>query len=53
MANVVDGHIINPSSSPVLTGEEVANIFQIYGLVSPGLRNVQLEKTCLLVEGRE
>ena len=34
------------------TGEEVADDFQIAGFVSPGLRNLHLEKTYLLVECR-
>ena len=40
--------LTSPSSS-ALTGEEVADGFQIAGFVSPGLRNLCLEKTSLLV----
>ena len=50
MANVADGHLSHPPRSPVLTREEVADGFQIDGFVSPGLRNLHLEKPCLLVE---
>ena len=38
-----------PPSSSALTGEEVADDFQIAGCVSPGLRNLCLEKACSLV----
>ena len=44
-------HLTSPSSS-ALTGEKVADGFQIAGFVSPGLRNLCLEKTSLLVEHR-
>ena len=40
------------SSSSALTGQEVANGFQIAGFVSPGLRNLHLEKVYFLVEHR-
>ena len=50
MTNVADGHLSHPPRSPVLTREEVADGFQIDGFVSPGLRNLHLEKPCLLVE---
>ena len=40
------------SSSSALTGQEVANGFQITGFVSPGLRNLHLEKAYFLVERR-
>ena len=36
----------------MLTGEEVADSFQIAGFVSPGLRNLHWEKACVLVECR-
>ena len=39
-----------PSSSSVLSREDVADGFQIAGSVLPGLRNLHLEKACLLVE---
>ena len=41
--------LTSPRSS-VLTREEVVDGFQIAGFVSPGLRNLHLEKPCLLVE---
>ena len=50
MANVADGHLSHPPRSSVLTREEVVDGFQIAGFVSPGLRNLHLEKPCLLVE---
>ena len=34
----------------MLSGEEIADGFQIAGSVLPGLRNLHLEKACLLVE---
>ena len=52
MVNVVNGHLSYPPSSSVLTGEEVADGIQIVGFASPGLINLQLEKSCLLVELR-
>ena len=50
MVNVVNGQLSYPRSSSVLTGEEVADGIQIFGFASPGLINLQLEKSCLLVE---
>ena len=43
-----------PLASPQLlrTEEEVADGFQIAGFVSPGLKNLHLEKACLPVECR-
>ena len=41
--------LTSPSSSALIE-EEVADGFQIAGFVSPGLRNLHLEKPCLLVE---
>ena len=42
---MVDGCLSHPLSSSVLTGEEdIADGFQITGFVSPGLRNLRLEK---------
>ena len=43
MANMVDGHLSHPSRS---SGEKVADDFQISGSISPGFRNLHLEKTC-------
>ena len=40
--------LTSPSSSALIE-EEVADSFQIAGFVSPGLRNLCLEKTSLLV----
>ena len=34
----------------MLTREKVAHGFQIAGFVSPGFRNLHLEKACLLIE---
>ena len=39
-----------PPVPPRLPGRKVANGFPIAGYVSPGLRNLHLEKACLLVE---
>ena len=39
-----------PPAPQHLTGEEVADDFKIAGCVSPGLRNLCLEKACSLVE---
>ena len=49
MVNVADGHLSTPPSSSALPREEVADGFQIAGFVSPRLRNLHLEKPCLLV----
>ena len=40
-------------SSSSLTREEIADGFQIAGFVSPGRRNLTLEKACLLVEVKQ
>ena len=45
MADVVDGHLSHPSSPQPLLG--LAD-----GFVSPGLRNLHLEKACFLIECR-
>ena len=42
-----------PPSSSALTREEVVDGFQIAGFVSPGCRNLHLEKACLLVEVKQ
>ena len=49
---MVNGHLSYPPSSSVLTGEEVADGIQIVGFASPGLINLQLEKSCLLEDFR-
>ena len=49
---MANGHLSYPPSSSVLTGEEVADGNQIAGFASPGLINLQLEKSCLLVKLR-
>ena len=41
---MVDGCLTHPLSSSALTGEDIADGFQITGFVSPGLRNLRLEK---------
>ena len=40
----MDGCLSHPLSSSELTGEDIADGFQITGFVSPGLRNLHLEK---------
>ena len=52
MANLSDGRLTHLLNSSALTREEVADGFQIAGFISPGLRNLHLEKACLLVEPR-
>ena len=49
MANVADGCLSPPLSSSAPIWEEVAEGSQIAVIVSPGLRNLNLEKTCFLV----
>ena len=41
---MVDGCLSHPLSSSALTGEDIADGFQITGFVSPGLRNLCLEQ---------
>ena len=53
MVNVADGSLSPSPSSSALTREEVADGFQIAGFVSPGRRNLPLEKACLLVEVKQ
>ena len=48
MVDAADGCLSPPPSSSALTGEEVADDFRIAGWVSPGLRNLYLEKACSL-----
>ena len=50
MVDAADGCLSPPPSSSALTGEEVADDFRIAGWVSPGLRNLYLEKACSLGE---
>ena len=52
MANLSDGRLTHPLNSSALTREEAADGFQIAGFISPALRNLHLEKACLLVEHR-
>ena len=52
MANLSDGRLTHLLNSSALTTGEVADGFQIAGFISPGLRNLHLEKACLLVEPR-
>lgn len=47
-----NGCLSLPPSSLVLTGEKVADGFQVAGFLSSGLRNLHLEEACLLVEHR-
>ena len=50
---MVDGGLSDSPCSSVLLWEEVADGFQIAGFVSPGRRNLPLEKACLLVEVKQ
>ena len=52
MANLSDGRLTHPLNFSALTREEAADGFQIAGFISPVLRNLHLEKACLLVELR-
>ena len=54
MENVADGPFSYhpPPSLSALTGEEVGDGFQRADFVSPGLRNLHLEKSCLLEDFR-
>ena len=49
MVNVVDEHFTHPPQLLSITWEEVADGFQIAGFVASELRNLHLEKACLLL----